>query len=79
MSEDPAEIGIAMFTIYSALLIAAAAHPPLRRVWLAKMGQWFREIRYVGYEMPLRLTAGRRRPDYRRIAELERDLFGGQP
>lgn len=75
MSDDTST-ALAILALYAACLIAMAAHPPLRHKVLAKLGAWLTEIRYLTYEMPLRLATGRHCPDYARIAELERRLVG---
>jgi len=67
----------------SALLVAAFAAvvltglvvPAGRRLVFG----YFRLLRWIYAEWPLRKITGRRRPDYGRIAELERETGIGQP
>lgn len=63
----------AAWLMFDALgLIAAVIFPPFRR----KLIEFVLHARRIYVEQPLRLLTGRRRPDYRRIRELERELGG---
>lgn len=61
-------VGAALIAFDVLGMLAAVAYPPLRR----KLIQFVFEARRIYIELPLRAITGRRRPNYARIAELER-------
>lgn len=65
---DPAPIFIAQ----AILVVLAFAWPRTRSI----MARWVREARRIYIETPLRAITGRPRPDYLRIAALERTELG---
>lgn len=63
-------LDLAVVAVCSAAAILMLAFPAGRAAWARHLLL----ARRMYVELPLRLVTGRRRPDYRRIAALEREL-----